>query len=219
MKTVGIDEAGRGPVIGPMVIAGVMTDEKDIIRIEATGAKDSKLLSPLQRERLYEVITKLDYADYNIRIIPPSEIDDALNSVNLNLNSLEALHSAMIINKLKPKRALIDLPSNNRQTYEQYIKINLNVACELVCEHKADVKYPLVSAGSILAKVTRDAEIEKIKKDIGIDFGSGYPSDPKTVAFLKKNFDNPKYSNIFRKTWDSYRRIAEGKKQKSLGEY
>ena len=87
----------------------------------------------------------------------------------------------------------------------------------LVLEHKADLNYPVVSAASILAKVTRDAEIEKLKKQIGIDFGSGYMSDPKTVEFLKENYE--KYPEIFRKSWFPYQELVNNKFQKSLTEF
>ena len=88
---------------------------------------------------------------------------------------------------------------------------------KLVLEHKADLNYPVVSAASILAKVTRDAEIEKIKKEIGVDFGSGYMSDPRTSEFLKKNYK--KYPEIFRKSWAPYQKIIGAKSQKNLSDF
>jgi len=218
-SVVGIDEAGRGPVIGPLVMAGVMVDEKDIVKLESMGLKDSKLLTPMQRDGFFERLIELDYIKYDIRIASPKEIDECLNSENFNLNSFEALHSAMIINKLKPKKAILDLPSNNAEAYNGFVRRNMNVECELISEHKADVKYAVVSAASILAKVTRDREVEKIKDKIRVNFGSGYPSDPRTVEFLKKNYAKEEYSDIFRKTWESYKRLVTEKKQKKLGEF
>lgn len=213
----GIEEAGRGPVIGPMVMCGVLVDEKDEPKLKSIGAKDSKLLTPKTREILYEQIIRM-VKKYEIVIIPASEIDNALNDPNLNLNKLEAITSAKIINKLNPDKALIDCPSNNTRAYAEYLRGFLDrKGMELIAEHKADVKYPVVSASSILAKVTRDREIEKIKDSLGIDFGSGYPSDEKTQLFLKKNWD--KYPQIFRTTWSSYRAFSEANKQKKLGEF
>ena len=218
-QIVGIDEAGRGPVIGPLVMAGVKVSEKDIVKLETLGLKDSKLLSPKQRDEFFFILSKLDYIEYEISTASPKEIDDILNSINFNLNSFEALHSALIINKLKPDIAILDLPSNNAAAYNESVRINLNVKVELISEHKADMNYAVVSAASIFAKVTRDREIEKLKKSIGIDFGSGYPSDPKTVEFLEKNYAKKEYSDLFRKTWASYKRLVSEKNQKKLGEY
>ncbi len=212
----GIDEAGRGPVIGPLVICGAMIDEKELHTLERIGVKDSKLLSPGQRTQLYYQIIGL--VTYEIIIIPPVKIDAAvLDKKGMNLNWLEAITSAGIIDKLKPDKAYIDCPSTNIEAYTHYIKERLLYKkTELVCEHKADSTYVICSAASILAKVTRDLEIEKLKKEIGVDFGSGYPSDPYTVAFLQKNWN--KY-DFFRKSWSSWQRYNLAKKQKKLGEF
>lgn len=122
----------------------------------------------------------------------------------------------MIINYLKPDKVTIDCPSTNINAYVNYLKTFLKYEPKIKAEHKADYKYCEVSASSIIAKVTRDKEIEKLKKQYNIDFGSGYPSDPITQEFLKKNYN--KY-NFFRKTWITYRNVSETKKQKSLFDY
>ena len=213
----GIEEAGRGPVIGPLVMCGVLVEEKDEEKLRSIGAKDSKLLTPRTRELLYGQIIKMVKA-YEVIIVPPKEVDAALLDPNLNLNKLEALTSAKIINKLNPDKVLVDCPSNNTRAYAEELRGYIqNKKMTIVAEHKADVKYTVVSAASIIAKVTRDREIDKIKERLGIDFGSGYPADEKTVLFLKKNWD--KYPEIFRKTWASYKKYVAEKKQKKLGEF
>ena len=213
----GVEEAGRGPVIGPMVMCGVLVDEKDEIKLKSIGAKDSKLLTPKTREILFDQIKSM-VAKYEVVIISAQEIDDALNDPNLNLNKLEAITSAKILDKLKPEKALLDCPSNNTSAYAEYLRGHLeNKKLNIVSEHKADVKYTVVSAASIIAKVTRDREIEKLKQQIGIDFGSGYPSDEKTQLFLKKNWD--KFPKLFRRTWASYKNVAKAKQQMKLGEF
>ena len=185
MLVVGIDEAGRGPCIGPLVTCGAMMKEKDIPKLIALDVKDSKLLTIKQRDFLFDELKKL--VKYKILIVKPAEIDDAVNGKGgLNLNWLEARKSAEIINFLKPNKAILDCPSPNIQKYTEYVENLLTVKVKVICEHKADLNYPIVSAASIIAKVTRDREIEKIKKEIGIDFGSGYPADPRTKEFLKK---------------------------------
>ncbi|HLD02409.1 MAG TPA: ribonuclease HII [Candidatus Nanoarchaeia archaeon] len=213
----GVDEAGKGPVLGPMVMAGVLIDDADIPKLKKLGVKDSKLLTPAQREKLYPEIIKI-VKDYKILIIPPAEIDEAVQSETLNLNRLEAIKSAMICNSLNPERIILDCPSTNIKSYVEYFKYYLKrKSVEIIAEHKADVNYPSVSAASILAKVTRDAEIEKIKKEIGYECGSGYPSDPTTIEFLKKY--HKRYEHIFRKSWATYQNVVKNKPQKSLSEY
>jgi ribonuclease HII len=210
MKVCGIDEAGRGPVIGPLVIAGVVADESAKQRLVNLEVKDSKKILPKKREFLYDKIIAA-VNDYHIIIIQPEEIDDALNSASLNLNWLEAIKSAMIVNKLQPDKVILDAPSNNIQAYVDYFKVYLkNKDVEVVCEHKADEKYPEVSAASILAKVVRDREVEKLRQKYG-NLGSGYPSDPVTKEFLKKNWD--KCPNIFRKSWASYKNVVPKERQ------
>jgi len=123
---------------------------------------------------------------------------------------------ALLINKLDPDKVIVDAPSTNLETFKAYLEKKLNVNPKLIVKHKADRDHVIVGAASILAKVTRDREIEKLKEKYGIEFGSGYPSDPKTVEFLKKNWD--KY-DFFRKSWDTWKKVAIAKKQKSLGDY
>ena len=215
----GADEAGRGPLMGPLVVAGVSIDDSNMQALIDIGVKDSKLLSVSSRERMYGQIIKAA-KDYKIIIILPDEVDSAVSSENLNLNKLEGIKYAMITNYLKPEKMIVDCPSNNIIAFVEFFKMNLTMdSIDIVAEHKADVKYPVVSAASILAKVTRDREIEKLKEKYGVDFGSGYPADPKTVEFARKNWGNPKYSPLFRKTWETYKRFERAKDQKKLGQF
>ncbi len=212
----GIDEAGKGPVIGPLVICGVLISEKDLPKLQALNPKDSKLLTPKRRSELEKKIKQV-VKDYKIIKVSPKEIDNAVESKTLNLNWLEAIKCAEIINSLKPNTVFLDCPSNNINAFSDYLKNYLdNKKISLTCSHKADQKYIIVSAASILAKTTRDSEIEKIKEKIGINFNSGYPSDEKTQEFLKKYHN--KFPEIFRKSWASYKNIKKAK-QKSLAEF
>ena len=152
-----------------------------------------------------------------IIIIPPKEIDNALNSPDSNLNKLEGIKMVEIINALEGDESIVDCPSTNIKAFSEFLKERIKVKTKLICEHKADLNYVVVGAASILAKVTRDAEIEKLRKKININFGSGYPSDPMTQAFLKQNWN--KCPEIFRTTWKTYQKVAQTKSQKSLGEF
>ncbi len=214
MIIAGIDEAGRGPAIGPLVIAIVAIDEKDEPRLKELGVKDSKLLSPSARERIFTELKK--FCKYEIIPLTPEEIDAAVDSEGLtNLNWLEADTAARLMNHLKPDKTYVDCPSPNMKAYTTYLVGKLDYKPQLVVEHKADYKYLVVGAASILAKVTRDRAIEDLKKKHKIDFGSGYPSDPVTAEFIKENWN--KY-DFFRKSWGPYKAAAAGK-QKKLGEY
>ena len=214
----GIDEAGRGPVLGPLVMCGLLIKEEDEKKLVKIKVKDSKLLTKEKREFLFPKIKDISYK-YKIIIIEPDEIDKAVNNHDgLNLNRLEARKSADILNLLNPDKAIIDAPSSNIKSYKQYLsEFVKNKKIELVLEHKADVNFPVVSAASIIAKVTRDDEIERIKKEIKIDFGSGYMSDPKTVGFLERYYGE--YSYLFRKSWFPYKDIMNKKFQSRLEDF
>lgn len=215
----GIDDAGRGPVIGPMVIAGVVVNEKEVKKLKELGAKDSKLLTPQQREQIYTKIIKL-VRKYKIIKIPAKEIDKAVFSETTNLNFLEGEKMADIINSLRADKSIVDCPSVNIEKFSEFMQEKIKVKTKLICKHKADRDEPTVAAGSILAKVTRDREIKLMKKKLGIEFNSGYPADPITKKFLKDNWK--KHPDIFRKSWASYKKYSEptkSKKQKSLLEF
>ena len=209
----GIEDAGRGPVIGPLVMAGVVVKEEDQPALTRMGVKDSKALNAATRELLYKRILGLAVA-FSVRIITPQEIDHALSADHLNLNWLEAIKTAEIINELQSDKVIIDCPSTNCKNYTAYLKKLLKVKPELVVEHKADQNYPVVSAASIIAKVTRDREIQKIQQKIDVDFGSGYMSDEKTLIFLENHHED--YPDIFRKEWLSYKNVVFNKQQTNL---
>ena len=214
----GVDEAGRGPVLGPLVMAGVLIDEKNESILKNLGVKDSKLLTKGKRDELFKKIITL-VKGYEIISITASEIDDALLSETMNLNILEAYKTADILNKLNPDKAIIDLPEKNQERYQGYIRKKLkNKEMNLITEHKADFNYPSVAAASILAKVTRDRYIDFLKEQIGIDFGSGYMTDEKTTKFLEKHWNNSKV-NFFRKQWASWKNMKLKKEQKNLFEF
>ena len=219
---IGIDDAGRGPVIGPMVLAGVLIHKEVEAELRRAGIKDSKLLTAKTRDELVKVIKEM-ILDFHFQIITPAEIDTGFG-MGVNLNEVEAIASANIVNHLcrnlseEQKKNLvivIDCPSNNPTSWLNVLlkyvkKENHNI--RIRAEHKADFHYPSVSAASIISKTTRDAEIEKLKKQIGIDFGSGYPADPVTKEFLAKHSQEFKKERIFRESWQTWQ-TATGKRE------
>ena len=213
----GVDETGRGPAIGPLIIAGAMFNEKDLHKLKSLGVKDSKLLAHSKRIELAKEIRKIAIKIKIIQI-KPKEIDEAVESeIGLNLNWLEALKQAEIINELNPDKAIIDCPSPNIKKYKEYLQRLLKVKTELIVEHKADFKYLPVGAASIIAKVEREKEVVKIEKFVGESIGSGYPSNLVCQEFIKHNID--KYPEIFRKSWMTYKNHKSAKLQKKLNEF
>jgi len=215
MLICGIDEAGRGPVIGPLVLAGVCIEEEKIAELEKLGVKDSKLILPSKRKELFDKIISLAKS-YKIIKVEAQEIDSRSN-VGLNINLLEALKCAEIVDALRPEIAYVDSPTSPRASkFSELICAKLkNKHVKVISEHKADTKHLVVGAASILAKVTRDDEIEKIKKQVGFNFGSGYPSDERTMKFLEEHWETT-LANYIRKSWGTIKELKKKKYQVTL---
>ncbi len=214
---VGIDESGRGPVIGPLVICAYTYSEDNLQELKDDGVKDSKLISPAGRNKLYE---KLKNGIYVLRKITAVEITAAMDK-NISLNELEAQVCGELLNELERKtsfyKAFIDSPDPIASKYSQRIRKYYRGKAELISENKADVTYPVVSAASIVAKVERDAEIENIKKLVGEDFGSGYPADPLTQKFMQRRHADAAVQEYIRHRWKTVTNLKT--KQKALGEF
>lgn len=197
MDILGIDEAGRGSVLGPMVIAGVIVPEKMDKVLERMGVKDSKRLTPNRRTILSRKLKKM--FEYEIVVISAREIDE-LRASGVNLNEIEKNAMESIILKLKPEKAIVDAVDVKAQRFQD--NLCKDTGFDVIAEHKADDKYIEVSAASIIAKAERDAQIQEINKEFiksgGI--GSGYPSDPNTKKFLT-NFTYDEMPDFVRKSW------------------
>lgn len=218
----GIDDAGRGPLIGPMILAGVLMQTEDEDYLKKQGVDDSKKLEQGTRVHLAKIIESTVKNFFAVKALP-EEIDNAIIS-GMNLNTLEAMKMAEVINNLNTKRdkikVIVDCPSVNTKVWRakllEFIKNPNNL--EVVCEHKADANYVAVSAASIIAKVLREEEVAKIKekvKDFG-NPGSGYPSDPSTKLFLKKHGKALADSGLFRKSWATWKELFPEAKQSTL---
>jgi ribonuclease HII len=216
----GIDDAGRGPVIGPMILAGCLIDESTEIEFKKLGIKDSKELTPKRREFLATIIRE-KAETFEIVLAHPTEIDEKLGS-GTNLNHLEAIKTAEIINKInkgfRKIKVIIDCPSVGIVKWTDFLKIKIDNLSnlEIVCEHKADKNHIAVSAASILAKSAREKEMDKLKEMYGFEMGSGYTSDPSTINFLEKNSQKHEDSGIFRKSWGTWKNATDKIVQKKL---
>lgn len=220
MLILGIDDAGRGPVIGPMILAGVLVDESLIKELDKIGVKDSKLLTPKRREFIAEKIREM-VETFEIELALPTEIDSG-NKDGTNLNQLEAMKMASVINKINKGfdkiKVIIDCPSVGIKKWEDYLKTHIeNLSnLEIVCEHKADKNHIPVAAASILAKSMREQEMDKLKEKYGKEIGSGYCADPLTCKFLEKNAKKHEKDGLFRLSWSTWKKACEKLEQKRL---
>jgi ribonuclease HII len=214
----GIDESGRGPIVGNLVLAGVLIEEGDEKELKDMGVKDSKLLSEKQRNRLFPKIEKLAKKVMVVEVTP-AEID-ARFAVGMNLNSLEASKMAEIINKLRPDIAIVDCPSPNIRSFkEKTLAKFLEHRCEVIAEHYADKNWPVVSAASIIAKVIRDKRIKEIEREVGYPIGVGYTHDQRTLDFVERALSEKDHLDKYiRKSWLTFKRIKDGKSQKRLSD-
>jgi len=201
----GLDEAGRGCLLGPLVVAGVSVSAAGAKRLREIGVRDSKLLSRSQREALYPEILRVANRVHWLGI-SPGEIDQVVTrGIRLRkLNYLEAVYFARVIDALGAHRVTVDASDIIPRRFRNDIVANLERPCEVAAFHKADRNFPVVSAASIIAKVERDRAVAQLREEHG-DFGSGYPSDPLTRSFfierMKRGEELPGYVRRSWKTW------------------
>ena len=202
MKICGVDDAGRGSMIGPMVIAGISIEKKNIPKLRKLGVRDSKKLSPKKRELLYKQIVKL-VDDYHVIRIPPRTIDKYV--FEHNLNHLEAKKMAEVISNLNPDLSYVDSCDVNPARFGREIS-ELSKKSKVKSYHYADSRFVVVSAASIIAKVSRDRSIMRLNKTTNL--GSGYPSDKKSVNYVKKVVSSKKsLPTSIRKSWKPVQKI------------
>jgi len=211
----GVDEAGRGSVLGPLVVAGVCASEEEAEKLAGMGVRDSKKLSPLQRSRIYEKIK----ASFKCEVLKISA--ERLNALmdRKNLNEIEVEAFAHVIKALNPDAAFVDSADVNAGRFKEDIisilKQEAREDIEIIAEHQAEDKHKIVAAASIVAKVERDREIESLHRKYS-DFGSGYPSDERTINFLREHFEKKgKFPEEARVKWKTLEII----KTKKLSEF
>jgi ribonuclease HII len=217
LRVCGVDDAGRGPVIGPLVVAGITIEEEKLDQLRSLGVKDSKKLSPEARLKLSIEIPEI-VDEYHIVELEAAHLDMVVNHSPKfqRLNLLEARAMAEVIEKLKPHLVYVDASDTRPERFKNNILENLSFKPKVVSEHHADEKYPSVSAASILAKVRRDSRIEELRKEYG-EIGSGYAHDPITVRFLSEYYlMNQDFPPIVRRSWKTLRNIVREISQSKL---
>lgn len=217
----GVDDAGRGPIIGPLVIGGVMMEGDRERELLAMGVKDSKLLTPNVRTELASKIRQLA-KKVGVVEVEPKEIDEVvLHGGKLRkLNFLEAKLMAQVISELGPEEVFVDASDVNEERYGETIREFLPEqlkGIKLVSKHHADSTYAVVSAASIIAKVRRDEAVEALRRQYG-DFGSGYVTDSRTLDFLREwRRTHDEYPPIVRLSWKTIKEIESELGQSRLG--
>ncbi len=217
----GADDAGRGRIIGPMVVAGVLIAEDRDRELTAMGVKDSKLLTPEVRTQLAQKIRGLA-AKVSVVEVQPKEIDESVlhGGKFRKLNFLEAKLMAQVIGELAPELAYVDASDVNEERFAGMIRDLLPAGLSgisIVSRHHADRTYPVVSAASIIAKVRRDEAVYALHSEYG-DFGSGYITDPRTMDFLREwRRTHGDYPPIVRLSWKTIKEIERDYGQSRLG--
>lgn len=219
VKVLGVDEAGRGPVIGSMFVGGFLVDKDKLDEVENVGVKDSKKLSNKLRDSIDEVLE--DYGDTFLKEVEAEEIDELREIMSLNEIELHAFVD--IIERAEPDEVFVDLPEPDGDRFIRKMKRELPERFQdvkFVAEHEADDTYPVVSAASIVAKSARERHTQELKEKYGYDFKSGYPHDKPTINFLEKFVEEkgelPKET---RKSWSTAERILKEADQKGLGDF
>lgn len=204
----GIDEAGRGPVIGPMVFSVVVMKSKDLKKLDDLKITDSKLIPAKERPALFEEIRKVAY-EHAILSLSAYEITEWMKTASLN--EVEAIKTAELLSSLEctPDVCYVDCPDVLPLRYSENIKGLCKKDTLIVAEHKADLTYKVAGAASILAKVTRDLEISDLCLANG-NLGSGYAHDPITRKWLDDHWDEHRsFPDFVRKRWATVTRKAQ----------
>jgi ribonuclease HII len=203
-RVLGIDEAGRGSLVGPLVVGGFCLSADRLDDLVALGAKDSKALSPAARERVY---ARLDTVGISAHVaLSPRIIDQAV--YRGRLNHLEAEAFARLVRTLAPDVAYVDACDPNERRFGSRVARLSGGTARVIARHHADRDFPVVGAASIVAKVLRDRAIERLREKLGSELGSGYPSDERTIRFVRTALaELPKLPNWLRGSWATMQRV------------
>jgi len=197
--------------MGPLVVAGIAVEKPEWLA--DIGAKDSKKLTPKRREELAGKIRQ--FCKIEVVQIPAARIDAFRQE--MTMNELEVRTFAAVIERLRPTEAYLDAADVREAYFWTEVGKLVPFPLKIVSEHKADAKYPIVSGASIIAKTVRDAEMRRIGAELGDTVGSGYPSDPVTMAFVRRYMGRtgslPPYT---RKSWETAGNLLEEKRIKKL---
>ncbi len=232
----GGDEAGRGAVIGPLVVSVIAVSKGKEKRLSDIGVRDSKLLTRRKRDFLFDEIKGV-CEEVKTYAISNEEINSAMRS-GVSLNQLEAMRFAQLVDSLESnvQKMYIDSPDVRAERFGVRMRLSakkpmrvlgakvegkekgrMNSGMRVISEHKADARYPVVSAASIIAKVIRDREMERIERESGVEIGSGYPSDKYTIEAIKTNLASKRLNPYIREYWKTLAKIKQRKIKEFVG--
>ena len=214
----GVDEAGKGPVLGPMIAAAVRADAADL----PAGVADSKRLTPTKRESLADILRSTDGVDIGLGVVTVDEIDDP--ETDMNGLTVAAQVRAVAAVAEAGDEAIVDAGDVSETRFGQ--RVTEGVASEgvevtVTAEHGADDNHRLAAAASVVAKVERDRRMTAVGSDYDCGpVGSGYPSDPTTRAFLAAYVDrHGDLPACARQSWSTCEDVLAAAEQASLGEF
>lgn len=214
----GIDEAGRGPVLGPMVYGICFCPISLAEKLGNLGFADSKTLKESDRDNLLKVIEdNVDFIGWAVKVISPTQIsNDMQRRTKISLNELSHNAAIELVKKaladdVDVKEVYVDTVGDAGKYQAMLSEIFPNI--KITVQPKADADFPIVSAASICAKVARDRCIEGWNFDEGdfpLEYGSGYPNDPKTKQWLRDILDPVfGYPHFVRFSWSTCSNILE----------
>lgn len=200
----GVDEAGRGPVLGPMVIAICALTERDKRWCAMHNVTDSKLIPPTKRDKLAEALRERCW--FATAVIQPTEIDEAVRNRSVTLNGLEIKYMAELIRQFhaahpdSPAEIMVDAPVRKTLPFRNLLQYlsgwpDIN---SLKAENEADLWHRHVGAASIIAKAERERLMRELTETLGCDIGCGYAHDSQSLAYVHSA---PKNDPHVRWTW------------------
>jgi len=219
----GVDEAGKGPVLGPMVAAAVRADEGDL----PDGIDDSKRLTADTRESIATQLRESSAVAVGLGVITTDEIDDP----ETDMNSLTVAAQVRALGDVATDddHALVDAGDVSESRFARRVQEGVanagtntegGVAIDVTAEHGADEASRLVGAASIVAKVERDSRIDALGENYDRDIGSGYPSDPTTRSFLADYVDrHGELPACARASWSTCEDVLAAAEQSDLSEF
>ena len=220
---IGVDEAGKGPVIGPMVAAAVRAAEADL----PDGIDDSKRLTAATRESIATQLRESPAVAVGLGVVTTDEIDDP----ETDMNSLTVAAQVRALGDVAADgdHTLVDAGDVSESRFARRVADGVadagtdtegGVAIDVTAEHGADEASQLVGAASIIAKVERDSRIDAIGENYDRDVGSGYPSDPTTREFLADYVDrHGELPACARASWATCEDVVTAAEQSELAEF
>lgn len=212
---VGVDEAGKGPVLGPMVCAAVRAPADAL-----TGVDDSKALSAERREALARRLRDDDRVRVGVHTVSVARIDDP----GTDMNGLALAGAAAAVRGVAEAgdETVADAADVDAERFGRRLREAVaddGPAVEVRAEHGADAAHAVVGAASVVAKAERDRRVAELADEYG-PVGSGYPSDPTTRTFLQEWVrDSGALPDCARASWSTCADVLAAAEQSGLDEF